>query len=61
MPTLTERTTSQSDRRAGNATHALPPPKVWRKLERADLDYSERMAPPSGSPERFADGEIARI
>ena len=61
MPTLTERTTSQSDRRAGNATHALPPLKVWPKLERADLDYSERMAPPSGSPERFADGEIARI
>ena len=52
---------SQGDRRAGNATHALPPPKVWRKLERANLDYSERIAPPSESPERFADGEIALI
>jgi hypothetical protein len=61
VPTLTERTTSQSDRQAGNATLALLPPKVWHKLERADLDYSERMASPSRSPERFADGEIALI
>jgi len=38
---------------------AILPATVWRKLEQAAKDYPQWVAALSGSPERFAEGEIA--
>lgn len=41
------------------AVTAILPATVWRKLERTAQAYPNWVAAPSGSLERFADGEIA--